>query len=1244
MSNQIVKALEHGAEKLGKTLAEDAGKALKNFYRKAGDNLKKVAKNTRDADTKHARDLQKLLGGDHKGVPHPHSPGGRGRPGNSHPKGRGRDQVKSPRTEGRPLDTRKCPGEPVDIATGRMFIDQVDALLPGSLPLEFTRTYESGLVTGRWMGTKWLCPFDERLELDEAGVVHIRPDRITQAYPHPEPGDPVHASAGSRHELDLADGLFTVTDRSTGLVREFTPTSDGDEALLTAVRDRHGRHYELAYNENGAPESITHSGGYRLLVTVDAERITALRLAGADVSGGDALLMRYGYTDGHLTSVYNSSGKPMRFTNDATGRLTSWTDRNNSQYLYTYDAHDRVTDEGGADGTLRFHFSYGDPDPATGLKLHTETNALGHTTSYHINEHAQVTTQTDPLGNATHYERDEYDRLLAETDPLGRTTHYEYDGAGDLITVTRPDGEQAHASYLGTLSLPTQITEPGGATWHQSYNENGLRTSVTGPAGTTTHFTYDELGHLASVTDGLGHTTALRHGPAGLPIEITDPTGATTRYEHDGFGRLVAAIDPFGAVSRMTWTTEGHPATRTAADGATESWSYDGEGNVLAHTDELGQVTSFEYSHFETLSGRTAPDGSHFTFTHDTNMQLVAVTNALGQTWNYEYDASGRLVRELDFQQRSISYRLDAAGQLVAHTNALEQETRHSYDLLGRTTAVDADGRVTTYGYDPAGNLVLATSPDAALVRTVDVMGNVLTETVNGRQLRYIRDALGRCTSRVTPTGHVSNWSYDATGRPTSLTSGDGRLRFAYDALGQEYERSINEHLTLASSWDGQYRLTGQELRGAQAVIQRRTYSYRSDGHLVGIEDLLAGPRTFELDPVGRVTAVSAAGWTETYAYDGAGNLTTADWPAAGAGRTATGTRTYADGQLLTAGRVRYEYDAAGRITLRQVTRLSRKPDTWHYRWNAEDRLTDLSTPDGTRWHYLYDPLGRRIAKQRLGPDGSTVVEQTEFSWDGTNLAEQITRAPYLPGPHTITWDYRGFHPLTQSESISTGEDGQEQVDRRFFAIVTDLVGTPTELVDPTTNSVAWRATTTLWGQTTWPTASTTYTPLRFPGQYFDTESHLHYNVHRYYDAETARYTSPDPLGLAPAPNPDTYVHNPLTWTDPLGLSPHRTQPRIEDGNQRHGWQHIDERHISGTAPGGHGDLMPPGTTRAQVQSAAEAIMKKGQRISDPSKTMQVFERRMVVNGMRARYRLVVDADDGNRVITFFPVGRSYQP
>ncbi|PBC70647.1 RHS repeat-associated protein [Streptomyces sp. TLI_235] len=235
-------------------------------------------------------------------------------------------------------------------------------------------------------------------------------------------------------------------------------------------------------------------------------------------------------------------------------------------------------------------------------------------------------------------------------------------------------------------------------------------------------------------------------------------------------------------------------------------------------------------------------------------------------------------------------------------------------------------------------------------------------------------------------------------------------------------------------------------------------------------------------------------------------------------------------------------------LRLRQPTvpgNLSRvqKPDTWHYTWDADDRLTGVTTPDGARWRYLYDPFGRRIAKQPLSADGSGVEEQTDFTWDGPALAEQTTQAAYLPGPHTLSWDHNGLYPLAQTETIATALSAgtpQAQIDRRFFAIVTDLVGTPTELVDPATNAIAWRATPTLWGHMTWPADSTTYTPMRFPGQYFDAETRLHYNLHRYYDPDIARYTSPDPLGLAPAPNPEAYVGNPHLVSDPLGLSPHR--------------------------------------------------------------------------------------------------------
>lgn len=61
--------------------------------------------------------------------------------------------------------------------------------------------------------------------------------------------------------------------------------------------------------------------------------------------------------------------------------------------------------------------------------------------------------------------------------------------------------------------------------------------------------------------------------------------------------------------------------------------------------------------------------------------------------------------------------------------------------------------------------------------------------------------------------------------------------------------------------------------------------------------------------------------------------------------------------------------------------------------------------------------------------------------------------------------------------------------------------------------------------------------PLRFQGQYFDVESGLHYNRHRYYDPEVGRYLTPDPVKLAGGLNQYQYTPNPTGWVDPLGLS-----------------------------------------------------------------------------------------------------------
>ncbi|MEU7136881.1 putative T7SS-secreted protein [Streptomyces sp. NPDC046261] len=1053
-------------------------------------------------------------------------------------------------------DVQKTNGQsdPIDLSTGYMYLPQTDVSLPAALPLVFSRRVQSGYRAGRWLGLSWASTADQRLEIDSQGVVFVCEDGKLLRYPHPAPGVPTLPSNGPRWPMDRTDDGYTVTDPDSGRTSYFALYGDGDElALLEQITDRNGHWITFEYEAGGIPIAIAHSAGYRIRITTESGRITALHLAGAGPDGSDAELIRYGYTDGNLTDVINSSGEPLRFGYDDRRRVTSWTDRNGSHYVYEYDDRDRCVFETGAEGHMAARIEYGEPDPQSGLRTTTLTNALGHTTRHVFNDALQLVAEIDPSGAVTRMEWDRHDRLLAHTDPLGRTTRYRYDADGRLTAVVRPDGREATASYTA-IGRPETVTNPDGTVWRHTYDAAGNRTSTTDPTGAVTRFTYDDAGHPTSVTDAQGNTTRIRCDRAGLPIEATDPLGGVTTYRRDAFGRVTTVIDPLGAMTRMQWSVEGRLVRRIEPDGASQSWTYDGEGNCVTHTDAVGGVTTYEYTHFDKLRARTGPDGVRYEFEHDALLQLTGVTNPQGLTWSYTYDPAGHLAAETDFDGRTLTYAHDAAGQLTARTNGLGQTITYEHDVLGRVVAKDAAGAVTTYAHDAAGRLLEAVGPDATLVYSRDRLGRVKSETTNGRTLTFAYDELGRRRRRVTPGGAVSTWTYDAGGRRASLTASGRRFDIEHDAVGREIARHFGEGVTLSHAWDVTGRLRSQSvtLAGGEPV-QRRDYTYRRDGYLSGVDD-----RTFELDAVGRVTAVDAPGWQERYAYDEAGNQTEATWPPGHPGGEAQGRREYAGTRIVRAGGVRYEHDAQGRVVLRQKTRLSRKPDTWRYEWDAEDRLTAVVTPDGTRWRYLYDPLGRRIAKQRLCGTTGEVAEQVDFTWDGPTLTEQTTTSRDLPNPVTLTWDYDGLRPVSQTERISAADASQGEIDSRFFAIVTDLVGTPSELVDET-GTVAWRTRATLWGTTAWPARSTTYTPLRFPGQYFDPETGLHYNFHRYYDPETGRYASQDPLGLAPAPNPVAYVHNVHTWADPIGLAPYNKdfESRKEAFNQAKDWAGI---------------------------------------------------------------------------------------
>ncbi|MEW2219264.1 DUF6531 domain-containing protein [Streptomyces sp. NPDC006990] len=1094
----------------------------------------------------------------------PFAPGPGARPPMMRPPASLREKL-IPGKSARPTEKVPGAGEPVDVATGAMFMQLTDLSLPASLPLDFTRTHVSSYRAGVCFGPSWSSTLDEQVQLDPQGVVFAAADGMRLVYPVPEPGVPVLPQKGPRWPLEWdgkPDGVLTVTDPDSGVTRTFAhpgPTQEETTLRLPVEswQDRNGARIEVDRDANGIPSAVRHSGGYHLALETEGQRITALRLLEEAPSPYEreqapapaTLVMRYGYDEaGNLAEVINSSGKAMRFTYDGEGRMLSWTDRNGVWCRFTYDEAGRTVCTEGTDGIYNDTFTYDDATRTT-----TYTNALGHSTVYHYNDDGQVTTETDPLGNTTHTEWDTrgHDRL-SHTDALGHTTRYHYDQDGNLTEVVLADRSRTTATY-NSLHQPTEVTEPGGACWQHTYDEQGNLTRSVDPTGAATRYAYDERGHLTAITDALDHTREITPDAAGLPTAVTNALGHITHIERDTFGRITSITDPLGHVTRIAWTVEGKPRWRKDPLGGQESWAWDSEGNLLEHTDLADHTTSHTPGPWVRAAARTDADGATYAFTYDTTLRLTRVTNPQGLHWDYTYDAAGRLACETDFNGASLIYAHDLAGQLTARTNAAGQTVRYIRDVLGRVLEKhdEESGTVTTFAYDEVGELIRASGPDADVAIERDTLGRVLSETVNGRSVSYTYDALGRCTERVTPSNLTSTWTYDAEGRPLELATDYGTLAFTHDAAGRETEWRTG-NVVLHQDWDRANRLTTQAVRTDSTLLQHRRYSYRPDGYLTEIRELTTGTRRFDLDSVGRVTGVHAHGWREEYAYDPAGNQTAAEAPC----HPATGER-HIEGTLLRrAGRnTAYTYDEAGRRTTKVNRLLNGEKKTWTYTWNAEDRLTQVTTPNSETWTYAYDPLGRRLNK--VAPDG----QRTDFVWEGTRLAEQ-TREDGL----ATTWDYApGTHrPLTQIDhtplsrkpgvSLLAQLSGPTAGRSRFHAILTDLTGTPTELITPD-GQIAWQHRTTLWGtQLPGPSAQPAETacPLRFPGQYADLETGLHYNHFRYYDPETAHYLTPDPLGLAPAPNHHTYVHNPHARTDPLGLSPspkeqHPNKGRIPD-------------------------------------------------------------------------------------------------
>ncbi|EIX1226535.1 hypothetical protein MKE99_002161 [Shigella flexneri] len=288
-----------------------------------------------------------------------------------------------------------------------------------------------------------------------------------------------------------------------------------------------------------------------------------------------------------------------------------------------------------------------------------------------------------------------------------------------------------------------------------------------------------------------------------------------------------------------------------------------------------------------------------------------------------------------------------------------------------------------------------------------------------------------------------------------------------------------------------------------------RDYIWNADGEVGGINDKLRGCLVFSYDRSGWLTSRTGQMYDhDHYYYDKAGNLLTDEYQGA-----------VMDNRLPGYGRDRYRYNEWGELTERRDQQLE---------WNAQGQLTRvISSNSETR--YQYDALGRRISKatSNLHTDRGE-RSRTTFVWEGFRLLQETT----WQGKRTYLYDAE--QPYTPVAAI-TGR-GESQ---KIWYYHTDLTGTVHEVTAPD-GTLVWAGYQAGFGENRGDISNSgAYfeQPQRLPGQYFDEETGLHYNLFRYYAPECGRLVSQDPIGLNGGLNLYAYAPNPLGWIDPLGLN-----------------------------------------------------------------------------------------------------------
>lgn len=710
--------------------------------------------------------------------------------------------------------------DPVNTLTGEFYVDEVDLVLPGPMPLVLRRNYGSQNLTANQLGYGWKLNYMPFLTLASNNLIYAsEADGSVIVFAKQGTNDLWAPTKDRNPNLNnfTTDGIGSVANRfnarlakvasnyyltnADGSLRVFEEKSFALSASIDRLRpyltfwyDNQGNFFKFEYGTNlhqadwGQVRRISSSSGNVLLFYYDVYgRIQ-------EVYSRDGRRVRYDYDRfGDLRGVFRPDASELQFEYV----LKTWTTNSTTNVYSThllsreikpdgrvlkneYDSLRRVTNQWATVGpdlrlvrnaTFRFTNNFSLTNLTATLSGSTTVldYANNPTSFYYTN--GLIRRTVDPLGIGTiqtWFEDNEtnapaYPRSLKSvTDRRGLITEFLYDARGNATNTT----------LRGDLLGDGNTTTSAGA--FATFNDNNLPTARVDAAGNTNLFFYTNTWLLSRVEF--------------WPSNATPAQAITNLYSYysvsnaaDGtvsFGlrqrEIRAAHSPDAATNEWAYDSRGFATqltrhTGTVDPNVTVTQFHNARGELIEQSDALGRKVRYEYDAMgrpvarETFeAGQTIPLAWEYSYRNG-NGEVFWSDGPRFDPEDYvwlDYDGNGRLSQQVKFRSRA---KLDGSGVEAETGDALYASSFNEYDPFNNLTrSINPRGAITTNTYDALGRLITR--------KVLETNGSVLTTE------GFAYEQGGQVAFHTNALGGISETRYTSTGQPKYQNSANGSL------------------------------------------------------------------------------------------------------------------------------------------------------------------------------------------------------------------------------------------------------------------------------------------------------------------------------------------------------------------------------------------------------------------------------------------------------------------------------------